>query len=190
MSALHFLYDGATSSVTWTSRCITLPSFFRVAFVPTRVYTGHHHVSAVLADAGLDRPRNRNAPQPSIRAQFDMAQCPKSLHRKVNYFFFFSYAPFYFTGRGHCIPIDTIQTNTSAVYHENSTGVGRGEEGFCKSPKAARHCTIVGSIKGFSSLRPVPAVPRVLLPPPSQLPLLQYSGAGGTAQSAFPCRVT
>ena len=67
------------------SRYISSPV---IAFMLTRVRTGHHYVPAVLADTGLDRPRNRNAPQPGIRAQFDLAQCPKSLYWKVNYFFF------------------------------------------------------------------------------------------------------
>jgi len=44
---------------------------------------GHHYVPTVLANTRLDGPRNRDAPQPSVRAKFDLAQRTEPLHGKV-----------------------------------------------------------------------------------------------------------
>lgn len=44
---------------------------------------GHHYVPAVVTNTRLDGPRNRDAPQPSVRAKFDLAQRTEPLHGKV-----------------------------------------------------------------------------------------------------------
>jgi hypothetical protein len=55
-------------------------SIFHVASSET---IGDHYVPTVVADTRLDGPRNRDAPQPSVRAKFDLAQRSESLHGKV-----------------------------------------------------------------------------------------------------------
>jgi Rab-GTPase-TBC domain len=87
MSVQRFSSGGARSSVRWTSRYAGVligPSYpFLTLTPPLFNPPGHYHVPAVVADTGLDGRRNRNAPQPSVRAQFDLAQRAEPLYGKV-----------------------------------------------------------------------------------------------------------
>jgi hypothetical protein len=82
-SARRFSSDGATSSDRWISRFVE--GFMSVSHPPILTFSsGHHYVLAISADTRLDRPRNRDAPQPGVRAQFDLAQRAESFCSKVN----------------------------------------------------------------------------------------------------------
>jgi len=48
-------------------------------------HTGYHHVPTIVADTELGRSRNRDASERSLCAQLNMAQCPKPLHREMNF---------------------------------------------------------------------------------------------------------
>lgn len=81
----HFLLGGAKSSARWTSRyvgvcCCPVVSFLTFASSET---IGHHYVPTVIANTRLDGPRNRDAPQPSVRTKLDLAQRTEPLHGKV-----------------------------------------------------------------------------------------------------------
>ena|SRR6266850_3403229 len=89
MSVPHFSSGGARSSVRWTSRYVgvLIGAFYPfLALAPplsNALPPGHHYVPTVIANTRLDGRRNRDAPQPSVRAQFDLAQRAEPLYGKV-----------------------------------------------------------------------------------------------------------
>lgn len=80
----HFSLGGAKGSARWTFRyvgvCCPVVSFLTFASSET---IGHHYVPTVIANTRLDGPRNRDAPQPSVRTKLDLAQRTEPLHGKV-----------------------------------------------------------------------------------------------------------
>jgi hypothetical protein len=54
-----------------------------ISHVASSETIGHHYVPTVVANTRLDGPRNRDAPQPSVCAKFDLAQRTEPLHGKV-----------------------------------------------------------------------------------------------------------
>jgi hypothetical protein len=84
-SVRRFSPGGAKSSATWTFRYVGVCYCPIVPFpdVASSETIGHYYVLTVVANTRLDGPRNRDAPQPGVRAKFDLAQRTEPLHGKL-----------------------------------------------------------------------------------------------------------
>lgn len=86
-SALLSSSAGVTNYAKWTSRYAFSVSSNRPCINTFSTYvekqTGHHYVSPISTHARLDGPRDRDAPQSSLRPQLDMGQRAEPFHGQM-----------------------------------------------------------------------------------------------------------